>query len=204
MKKGCLIFGVLAILCLIGAGYWISMTNKIVELDNDTKLKWGSVESAYQRRSELIPQLVAAVNKATNYEKETLTQVMEARAKATSVQIDPSNVTPEKLAEYQQAQAGVGSALGRLLVSVENYPDLKANQNILALQNQLEGTENRIKIERDNYNTSATIYNNYTQKFPGSIVAGIKGLKEKVLFKSDPGAEKAPDVDKLLNGGDKK
>lgn len=190
----------MAVIGIALVGYWISMSNRIVELDNDSKQKWGSVESAYQRRADLIPSLVATVNKATNYERETLTSVVEARAKATSVQIDPSNLTPEKLAEFQQAQAGVGSALSRLLVSIERYPDLKANQSILSFQNQLEGTENRIKIERDNYNATVTTYNNYIQKFPGSIIASMKGLKEKGMFKADAGAEKAPNVNELLNG----
>ncbi|MDR2122427.1 MAG: LemA family protein [Flavobacteriaceae bacterium] len=203
MKKGCLIgsgiFAAVAILFL-GLVFWgVSVNNKMIDLSKDVELKWSSVESSYQRRANLIPMLAATVNKATNYEKETLTAVIEARAKATSVQIDPSNLTPEKLEEFQQAQTGVGSALGRLLVSIERYPELKANQNILALQNQLEGTENRIKIDRDNFNQSATTYNSYIRKIPKNIVADFRGFKEKGLFKSDAGAENAPDVDKLLN-----
>lgn len=204
MKKGCLIGGGilgLIIIIIIGIFAWgVSVNNNMIELNNDVNLKWGAVESSYQRRSDLIPGLVATVNKATNYEKETLTSVIEARAKATSVQIDPSNLSPEKLAEFQKAQSGLGSALGRLLVSIEKYPDLKANQNILGLQNQLEGTENRIKIDRDNFNQSVTTYNNYIQKFPASIVANFRNFKEKGTFKADAGAEKAPNVDQLLNG----
>jgi LemA protein len=204
MKKGCLIggsiIGVIAVIT-IGIFMWgIGINNNMIELNNDVNLKWGSVESSYQRRSDLVPGLVATVNKATNYEKETLTSVIEARAKASSVQIDPSNLSPEKLAEYQKAQSGLGSALGRLLVTIEKYPDLKANQNILGLQNQLEGTENRIKIDRDNYNQSVTAYNNYIQKFPASIVANFRNFKEKGTFKADAGAEKAPNIDQLLNG----
>ncbi len=208
MKKGCLVGGgIFAILAIFVIGFivWgVGINNRMIELTNDVNLKWSQVESAYQRRADLIPGLVATVNKATNYEKETLTAVIEARAKATSVQIDPSNLTPEKLAEYQQAQSGLGSALGRLLVSVERYPDLKANQNILALQNQLEGTENRIKIERDNFNQSVTDYNNFIQKVPNNIIASFRNFKEKGTFKADAGAEKAPNVDQMLNGGDKK
>ena len=204
MKKGCLIGGGilgLIIIIIIGIFAWgVSINNNMIELNNDVNLKWGAVESSYQRRSDLIPGLVATVNKATNYEKETLTSVIEARAKATSVQIDPSNLSPEKLAEFQKAQSGLGSALGRLLVSIEKYPDLKANQNILGLQNQLEGTENRIKIDRDNFNQSVTTYNNYIQKFPASIVANFRNFKEKGTFKAEAGAEKAPNVDQLLNG----
>ncbi|MCX8676362.1 MULTISPECIES: LemA family protein [Apibacter] len=204
MKKGCLIgggiIGLIAII-VIGVFMWgVSINNNMIELNNDVNLKWSAVESSYQRRSDLVPGLVATVNKATNYEKETLTSVIEARAKATSVQIDPSNLSPEKLAEYQKAQSGLGSALGRLLVTIEKYPDLKANQNILGLQNQLEGTENRIKIDRDNFNQSVTTYNNYIQKFPASIVANFRNFKEKGTFKADAGAEKAPNVDQLLNG----
>lgn len=204
MKKGCLIGGViigLIAIIVIGVFMWgVSINNNMIELNNDVNLKWSAVESSYQRRSDLVPGLVATVNKATNYEKETLTSVIEARAKATSVQIDPSNLSPEKLAEYQKAQSGLGSALGRLLVTIEKYPDLKANQNILGLQNQLEGTENRIKIDRDNFNQSVTTYNNYIQKFPASIVANFRNFKEKGTFKADAGAEKAPNVDQLLNG----
>ncbi|MXO32356.1 LemA family protein [Apibacter sp. B3889] len=204
MKKGCLIgggiIGLIAII-VIGVFMWgVSINNNMIELNNDVNLKWSAVESSYQRRSDLVPGLVATVNKATNYEKETLTSVIEARAKASSVQIDPSNLSPEKLAEYQKAQSGLGSALGRLLVTIEKYPDLKANQNILGLQNQLEGTENRIKIDRDNFNQSVTTYNNYIQKFPASIVANFRNFKEKGTFKADAGAEKAPNVDQLLNG----
>lgn len=204
MKKGCLIgggiIGLIAII-VIGVFMWgVSINNNMIELNNDVNLKWSAVESSYQRRSDLVPGLVATVNKATNYEKETLTSVIEARAKASSVQIDPSNLSPEKLAEYQKAQSGLGSALGRLLVTIEKYPDLKANQNILGLQNQLEGTENRIKIDRDNFNQSVTTYNNYIQKFPASIVANFRNYKEKGTFKADAGAEKAPNVDQLLNG----
>jgi LemA protein len=204
MKKGCLIGGgIIGLIAVIAIGIFmwgIGINNNMIELNNDVNLKWGSVESSYQRRSDLVPGLVATVNKATNYEKETLTSVIEARAKASSVQIDPSNLSPEKLAEYQKAQSGLGSALGRLLVTIEKYPDLKANQNILGLQNQLEGTENRIKIDIDNFNQSVTAYNNYIQKFPASIVANFRNFKEKGTFKADAGAEKAPNVDQLLNG----
>lgn len=207
-SKGCLIVGgvflAFIIICLIFVFWGISVNNNLVKLNNDVNLKWGYVESSYQRRADLVPNLVGTVNKATNYEKETLTAVINARAKATSVQIDPSNLSPEKLAEFQQAQSGLGSALSRLLVSVERYPDLKANQNILALQNQLEGTENRIKIDRDNFNQSATVYNTSIQQFPTSIIAELRGFKEKGLFKADSGAQNAPDVNKLLNGTDNK
>lgn len=207
-SKGCLIGGgiflILFLIC-IGIFFWgVSVNNNLVQLNNDVNLKWGNVESSYQRRADLIPNLVGTVNKATNYEKETLTDVINARAKATSIQIDPSNLSPEKLAEFQQAQSGLGSALSRLLVSIERYPDLKANQNILSLQNQLEGTENRIKIDRDNFNQSATTYNIKIQQFPSSIIAGLRGFKEKGLFKADSGAQKAPDVNTLLNGTDNK
>jgi len=203
MNKGCLIGGgilvAIVVICLAIFGWGVSVNNKLVTLQQDVNLKWSMVESSYQRRADLIPNLVAAVKKATNYEQETLTQVIEARAKATSVQIDPTNLTPEKLAEFQNAQNGLGSALGRLLVSVERYPDLKANENILSFQNQLEGTENRIKIDRDNYNQSATAYNTAIGLFPASLIAGFRNFQEKGLFKSDAGAQNAPNVDEMLN-----
>lgn len=203
MKKGCLIgagiLGVVIVFLLIIVGWGVSKYNALIPLEQDVNLKWSNVETSYQRRADLIPGLVATVKKATNYEQETLTQVIEARAKATSVQIDPTNLTPEKLSEFQNAQNGLSSALGRLLVSVERYPDLKANESILALQNQLEGTENRIKIDRDNFNQSATAYNTAIKVFPTNTIANFLNFKEKGLFKAEAGAEKAPNVDDLLN-----
>jgi LemA protein len=163
-------------------------------LDEGATGQWANVESAYQRRSDLIPNLVNTVKGYANFERETLEAVVNARAKATSVTVDPANLSPEKLAAFQQAQAGVGSALGRLLVTVEKYPDLKANQNFLDLQKQLEGTENRIKVERDRFNEAVKGYNVAVKRFPGNIIAGMTGFASKGYFEAESGAETAPDV----------
>jgi LemA protein len=163
-------------------------------LDEGASGQWANVESAYQRRSDLIPNLVNTVKGYANFERETLEAVVNARAKATSVTVDPANLSPEKLAAFQQAQAGVGSALGRLLVTVEKYPDLKANQNFLDLQKQLEGTENRIKVERDRFNEAVKGYNVAVKRFPGNIIAGMTGFESKGYFEAEAGTEKAPGV----------
>lgn len=191
-KNLILIIVVGAILLLGGCG--CNGYNSMVKLDENVKNKWANVQSDYQRRSDLIPNLVNTVKGAANFEQKTLTDIVEARAKATSVQVDPSNITPEKLAEFQQAQAGVTSSLGRLLAVVENYPDLKANQNFRDLQAQLEGTENRIKVSRNDFNTAVQGYNSTVRSFPNNIFANMFGFKVKEGFQSDPGAEKAPQV----------
>ena len=180
------------IVLLVGCG-GCNGYNSMVKLDENVKAKWANVQSDYQRRSDLIPNLVSTVKGAANFEQETLTKVVEARAKATSVQVDPTNLTPEKIAEFQQAQAGVSSALSRLLAVVENYPDLKATKNFQDLQAQLEGTENRIKVSRNDFNTSVQDYNSTVRKFPNNIFAGMFGFKVKDGFKADPGSEKAPE-----------
>lgn len=185
-----IIFG--AILLLGGCG--CSGYNNMVNLDENVKNKWNNVQSDYQRRADLIPNLVNTVKGAANFEQETLTRLVEARAKATSVQVDPSNITPEKLAEFQQAQAGVSGALGRLLAVVENYPDLKANQNFRDLQAQLEGTENRIKTSRNDFNAAVQGYNTTVRSFPNTIFAKMFGFQVKNGFAADPGSEKAPNV----------
>lgn len=168
--------------------------NSMVSLDENVKAKWANVQSDYQRRSDLIPNLVNTVKGAANFEQQTLTQVVQARAKATSIQIDPNNITPEKLAEFQQAQAGVTGALGRLLAVAENYPDLKTSQNFMDLQKQLEGTENRIKVSRNDFNTAVQEFNSSVRRFPNLIFAGMFGFKTREGFKADEGAEKAPEV----------
>jgi LemA protein len=192
-SKNLILIIVLGVLVLFGfracSGY-----NSMVGLDENVKNKWANVQSDYQRRADLIPNLVNTVKGAANFEQETLTQVIEARSKATSVQIDPTNITPEKLAEYQQAQAGVTSALGRLLAVVENYPDLKANQNFRDLQAQLEGTENRIKVSRNDFNAAVQEYNSSVRRFPNNIFAGMFGFAVKEGFKAEAGSEKAPSV----------
>lgn len=181
---------VLGILILFGIGSY----NGLVGKEENAKTAWSNVESAYQRRSDLIGNLVKTVQGAADFEKSTLEAVVNARAKATAVTIDPTNISPEQLAQFQQAQAGVSSTLSRLLVSVEKYPDLKANQNFLELQSQLEGTENRINVARDRFNESVNVYNKSTKTFPSVLFAKIFGFNEMARFKAEEGAEKAPEV----------
>ncbi len=186
---------VLLILGLIVLMSGCNNYNKFVNLDEDVENAWSKVQSAYQRRADLIPNLVNTVKGVADFEQETLTNVIEARSKATSVNIDANNLTPEALQQFQQAQSQVSSALSRLLVTVERYPDLKANQSFLELQTQLEGTENRIKVERDRFNDTATTYNKAIRRFPASFFATIFGFDQKAQFEADPGAQNAPTVD---------
>lgn len=185
-----LLIAILIIVAMVGCGQYNSLVTKSEQVNN----AWSNVESAYQRRADLIPNLVETVKGYANFEQQTLTAVVEARSKATAMTIDPSNITPEQLSEYQQAQSGLSQALGRLLMISENYPDLKANQNFLELQSQLEGTENRIKVERDKYNGVVTDYNIGVRKFPANLFAGVFGFKPRGQFESEAGAEKAPQV----------
>ena len=193
MKNIGLIVVLVAILLLGGCG--CSGYNNMVKLDQDVKGKWGNVQSEYQRRSDLIPNLVNTVKGAANFEQETLTKVIEARAKATQTTIDPANLTPENIQKFQQAQGELSGALSRLLVTVEKYPELKANANFTALQAQLEGTENRIKVARNDFNTSVQGYNTAVKTFPNNIFANRFGFKEKGYFAADPGSDKTPTVD---------
>jgi LemA protein len=172
-----------------------STYHRFVDMDEDVENAWGKVQSAYQRRADLIPNLVSTVKGYANFEQETLTQVIEARAKATSVQVDPSNLTQEQLKNFQDAQAGLSQSLGRLLLTVERYPELKANQNFLELQAQLEGTENRIKVERDNYNNVVTAYNKKVRRFPATVYAGMFGFRQKAQFEAEATAQTAPKVE---------
>ena len=173
----------------------VGFNNTAVEYEANAKTAWSNVESSYQRRNDLIGNLVKTVQGAAEFEKNTLTQVIEARAKATSTTIDPTNITPENLAAFQQAQSGLSSALSKLLVTVERYPKLKANQNFLDLQNQLEGTENRINVARDRFNESVNTYDIFTSKFPNSVMAGWFGFEEMTRYSADSGSEDAPDID---------
>jgi LemA protein len=168
--------------------------NSLVNLDEDVENEWGKVQSAYQRRADLIPNLVNTVKGVANFEQTTLTQVVEARAKATSTTIDPSNITPESLKEFQQAQQGLSSSIGRLLMVSENYPELKASNNFLELQAQLEGTENRIKVARDNFNDVVTTYNKKVRRFPASLFAGVMGFSKRAQFEAADNAQDAPTV----------
>ncbi len=168
--------------------------NKMVELDEQTTSQWSQVENVYQRRADLIPNLVNTVKGYAEHEQETLEGVIEARSKATSVNIDPSKLTPETIKQFNDAQQGLSSALSRLMVVVERYPDLKANQNFLDLQAQLEGTENRIAVERRKFNEATQTYNAYIRKFPRVIYAGWFGFEKKAYFEAQQGADKAPEV----------
>lgn len=168
--------------------------NQFVKTEEQINGQWAEVETQYQRRADLIPNLVNTVKGYADFEQETLTGVVEARSKATSVQIDPTNLTPEKLAQFQQAQDQLSGALSRLLVTIEKYPDLKANQNFLELQAQLEGTENRISVARRNFNESVQAYNSNLRVFPNNIFAGWYGFEAKGYFEAAAGAENAPTV----------
>ena len=167
----------------------------MIKLDEQVTSQWAQVENVYQRRSDLIPNLVASVKGAANFEKSTLTDVINARAKATSINVDPAKLTPEAIAQFQAAQGQLSQSLGRLLATVEAYPELKANQNFLELQSQLEGTENRITVERQKFNTVTQEYNSKIRTFPNNLTAGIFGFKPKGYFQAEAGANKAPKVE---------
>ena len=166
----------------------------MVELEEGVNTEWAKVETQYERRLDLIPNLVETVKGFAEQEKEVLTQVVEARAKASSMQVDVSKLDEATLQKFNQAQSQLNSALSRLLVTVERYPDLKSNQNFLELQAQLEGTENRISVARDRFNESAQAYNTYIRKFPNTLLAGWYGFERKPVYESVEGAEKAPEV----------
>ena len=191
MKKSTIIIIVEAILAVV---WGISGYNGLVSMDEGVQTKWADVETQYQRRADLIPNLVNTVKGYAAHESETLQAVVEARAKATSMNIDPSNMSAEQIANFQKAQDGVSSALGRLLVTVEKYPDLKANENFKELQAQLEGTENRISVARRDYNEAARKYNTTLRSFPKNILAGMFGFEKKAYFEAQEGSEQAPTV----------
>lgn len=169
--------------------------NTAVNLKEDATKTWANVESSYQRRNDLIGNLVKTVQGAADFERGTLKDVIEARAKATSMNIDPSNLTAEQMAKFSEVQSGLSGALKSLLVTVERYPDLKANQNFLELQSQLEGTENRINVARDRFNEAVTPYNKHIKTFPNSLLAGVLNFDDMAYYKSEAGSENAPDVD---------
>lgn len=180
---------VLVVLWAIG-GY-----NGMVKMDEQVQNSWANVETQYQRRADLIPNLVSTVKGYAKHEQQTLEEVVKARSEATQLKVDAENLTPEKLAAFQKAQSGVSSALGRLLAVAENYPDLKANQNFLELQSQLEGTENRITVARKDFNDTAKSYNQAIRQFPKNILAGLFGFEKKSYFEAEAGSEKAPKVE---------
>jgi LemA protein len=191
MKKGLLItLGVILMLVFMGGcGY-----NGMNTSQKEAQQKWADVQSSYQRRADLIPNLVATVKGVANFETTTLTQVIQARANATSIKVDPKDLTPEKLQQFQQSQGQLSQALGRLMVVSEQYPELKANESFRDLQSQLEGTENRIKVSRDDFNEAVKTYNVKVTNFPNNILAGMFHFKEMAMFQAEQGAEKAPKV----------
>lgn len=195
MKKNTVIWITVVAVVAIVAIWAVKSYNNLVVAEESVTTEWANVESQYQRRADLIPNLVATVKGYAAHEQETLDAVVSARAKATQVTIDSENLTPEKLQEFQAAQGAVGSALGRLLAVAESYPDLKANQNFLDLQEQLEGTENRIQVARQKFNSTAQAYNTSIRRFPTNIVAGLFGFDKKAYFEAEADAEKAPKVE---------
>lgn len=192
MKKA--IYGIVGFITLLilfaSCGY-----NNMVKLDEQVQSQWAQVENVYQRRSDLIPNLVNTVKGVANFEQSTLTKVMEARAKATSIQVDPNKLTPENVKKFQGAQGELSQAIGRLMMITENYPNLKANENFLELQAQLEGTENRITVERQRFNEVTQQYNAKVRTFPNNLTAAMFGFEKKGYFQAEAGAEKAPKVD---------
>ena len=194
MKRSYIILGSVGALLLIGIITYISVYNKAVSLQESVGEKWGNVQSAYQRRADLVPNLVKTVKAYAEHEKGTFTAVIEARSKATSVQIDPSKLDAQSIQKFQEAQSGLSSALSKLMVVVEQYPDLKANKNFLELQSQLEGTENRIKQERDKYNEAIKEYNTHIRGFFSSMLLNKETFSKRTGFQAEAGSEKAPEV----------
>ncbi len=195
MKKSWITIIVIAVIALFFYSSIKGNYNKMVAMDEGVKSQWAQVENVYQRRADLIPNLVATVKGYAEHEQETLTEVIEARAKATSTTIDPTNLNPENIQAFQQAQSGLSSALSKLMVVVERYPDLKANQNFLELQAQLEGTENRITVERQKFNNSAQTFNTFIKQFPKNLYANMFDFEEKAYFKAQENASEAPKVE---------
>lgn len=185
------VLGVLAIIAL----WAVNVYNGLVENEETVESAWSQVENQYQRRADLVPNLVATVKGYATHESETLENVISARSRATQITIDPSNVTPEQLAQYQAAQGELSQALGRLLAVAESYPDLKANENFRDLQSQLEGTENRIAIARQQFNDTAREYNTKVRRFPANIIASIFGFERKPYFEADEESKHAPKVE---------
>jgi len=195
LSKGWIISIVIVLFIILLISWGSRIYNNLVKKDEAVNQQWANVENVYQRRSDLIPNLVATVKGVANFEQSTLTAVIEARAKATSVSINPKNLDEASLQKFQEAQNGLSSALARLMVVVEKYPELKATQNFMELQAQLEGTENRITVERRTFNESAQAYNTYMRGFPANIFAGLYGFQKKAYFEAEAGAEKAPKVE---------
>ncbi|MFB0904829.1 MAG: LemA family protein [Nonlabens sp.] len=204
MKKigalGCLGIGLggLIVMAIISYVVFGGFYNKAISLNEEVSGQWANVESSYQRRNDLIPNIVATAKKYAEFEQETLIGVIEARAAATSVKVDASKLTADQIQKFAAVQGKVSTGLGRLLATYENYPNLKANENFKELINELSRTENRINVERNRFNGSVKGYNIHVKKFPGSLLSGVFGFTETPYFKADEGAEKAPDVDNLF------
>ena len=194
MKTGKIILIVMVVMVLLVTCSSVETYNKMVNKQEAVATAWSQVENVYQRRADLIPNLVSTVKGYANFEKSTLTAVIEARAKATQVTIDPSKMDAGQMQKFQAAQGELSSSLSRLMVVIEQYPNLKANENFIALQSQLEGTENRIAVERRRFNELAQGYNTYIRTFPNSIISGIANFEKKPYFEADKGAQKAPEV----------
>ncbi len=197
MKKGLIILGVILVLLFIGYRMFVGTYNSLVQLDEEVKNAWAQVQNQYQRRADLIPNLVETVKGYASHERETLEAVINARAKATQVQVDPTRLleNPQLMQQFAQAQGQLGSALSRLMVVIERYPELKANENFIALQTQLEGTENRIAVERRRFNEKVREYNQRLRRFPTVLIANMFGFRERPYFEASTEAQKAPKVD---------
>lgn len=195
MKKGTIALLVVGVVILMLVGGTLTTYNGLVAKDEAVTTAWGNIQSQYQRRADLVPNLVNTVKGYAKHESETLEGVVEARAKATQIKVDADNITPEKLKQYQSAQGELTQALGRLIAVQENYPDLKANENFSELQAQLEGTENRINESRQLYNAAVQTYNVSVRRFPANIVAGMFGFEKKTQFEAEAGTDKAPKVE---------
>jgi len=194
MKKWLPLIIIIALILILGK-WGIGVNNMLVEKEGLAQAQWANVESSYQRRADLIPNLVATVKGYAAHEKETLEGVIKARSEATKTTINAADLTPEKIAQFQQAQQGLSGALSKLLLTVERYPELKADKNFLELQSQLEGTENRINVERNRFNDLAGDYNITIKKIPTNFVASFRGFEGMPLYKSDPGSQNAPKVE---------
>lgn len=195
LSKGRIILIVVIAFIVILVSWGTRIYNNLVTQDENVGKAWANVENVYQRRADLIPNLVATVKGVADFEQQTLTAVIEARAKATSVNVNPANLDAQSLQQFQAAQDGLSSALSRLMVVVERYPELKATQNFMELQAQLEGTENRISVERMKFNETAQAYNTYIRRFPATVFAGMFGFEKKAYFEAQEGAETAPKVE---------
>ena len=194
MKRSIIVIIVIAVIALIAYSSLKGGYNNMVSKDEAVKSQWSQVENVYQRRLDLIPSLVNTVKGAADFEKSTFTAVAEARSKVSQITVDPNDLTPEKIKEFQSAQGELSQALGRLMMVTENYPDLKANANFRDLQVQLEGTENRITQERRKFNEVTQDYNTYVRKFPNNLIGGMFGFGQKGYFAAEAGANKAPEV----------